>query len=138
MPSHARARGMRTSPHSRASGRPSASLAADNTLLIITSSRARVVESFLIAHGIAGITRVIGSDHETSKTARISLVKAEYGAGSEYWYVGDTVGDIVEGNAAGVRTVAVGWGWHEAERLLEARPDRLACRPADLLDLLEH
>ena len=58
------------------------------------------------------------------------------GAEPEQWYVGDTVADIVEGKAAGVRTIAVGWGWHDAERLLGASPDYLAQTPADLLELL--
>jgi len=65
------------------------------------------------------------------------------GAEPEQWYVGDTVGDIVEGKAAGVRTIAagvrtiaVGWGWHDAERLLGASPDYLAQTPADLLEFL--
>jgi phosphoglycolate phosphatase len=72
------------------------------------------------------------------------------GAEPEQWYVGDTVADIVEGKAAGVRTIAagvrtiaagvrtiaVGWGWHDAERLLGASPDYLAQTPADLLEFL--
>ena len=113
-----------------------ATLAADNTLLIITSSRKRVVERFLLAYDIVGITQVIGSDSETSKTAKINLIEAEYGPGLDYWYVGDTVGDIVEGKAAGVHTIAVGWGWHGPERLLEAGPDGMAHSPVDLLNLL--
>ena len=113
-----------------------ATLAKEHTLIIITSSRTRVAEAFLIAQGIVGITRVIGSDSETSKTRKIEVVKADYGAELEYWYVGDTVGDIVEGKAAGVRTIAVGWGWHDAERLLAASPDYLAQTPADLLEFL--
>jgi phosphoglycolate phosphatase len=113
-----------------------AALAADNTVVIITSSRTRVVESFLAANGIEGVTRVLGSDCETSKVTKIGLVKAEYGPGMEYWYIGDTVGDIVEGKAAHVGTIAAAWGWHESQRLLEAQPDALADSPYDLLELL--
>ena len=41
-------------------------------------------------------------------------------------YVGDSPFDIRAGNAAGVRTVAVGWGGiHPDERLLNAGPDAL-------------
>jgi phosphoglycolate phosphatase len=112
-------------------------LAKDATLMIITSSRKRVVESFLRAHDIVGITRVIGSDDETSKIAKIGLARAEYGADREYWYVGDTVGDILEGSAAGVHTIAVSWGWHRTDRLLEAQPDRLADDPLELLCMLK-
>ena len=115
-----------------------AALAADCTVAIITSSRARVIEAFLAAHGIKGITRVLGSDSETSKVAKIGLLKAEYGTEAEYWYIGDTVGDIIEGRAAGVRTIAVAWGWHDPQRLLRAQPDALAQSPSSLPRLIQH
>lgn len=37
-------------------------------------------------------------------------------------------------HAAGVRTTTVGWGWHDADRLLAASPDCLPQTPADLLE----
>jgi phosphoglycolate phosphatase-like HAD superfamily hydrolase len=52
------------------------------------------------------------------------------------WFVGDTVGDMVEGRAAGVGTIAVAWGWHAAAQLAGAAPDHLVAVPADLLTLL--
>jgi len=49
--------------------------------------------------------------------------------------VGDTVGDILEAQAAGVDTVGVAWGWHGVGRLRRVKPDGLAHAPSDLLDL---
>ena len=40
-----------------------------------------------------------------------------------------------EAHAAGVRAIAVLWGWHGEERLLPGLPDRLLHSPADLLAL---
>lgn len=113
-----------------------ATLSKTSTLIVVTSSRARVAEAFLASHRIAGFSRVVGSDGETSKVAKMAAVRAEFGDGRDYWYIGDTVGDIVEAKEADVHTIAASWGWHSAARLLEARPEYLVDEPAELLSVL--
>jgi phosphoglycolate phosphatase len=110
-------------------------LAATHRVVVITSSRTSAVEGILDAHGVSGVTRVIGGDQEPSKTRKIRSVRREYGESLAAWYVCDTVGDVREARAAGVTTVGVAWGWHGEERLLGAGPDHIARRPSDLLDL---
>jgi len=110
-------------------------LAEDHTVVVITSSRTGHVERVLEEHGVTGVAEVIGADEERSKTRRISAARSRFGPERPAWYVGDTVGDIVEARAAGVRTVGAAWGWHGPERLERVRPDRLAHEPQDLLDL---
>ena len=105
-------------------------------VVVITSTRTEVVRSFLPAHGIDGVSDVIGSDVETSKVRKIGRAVAEYGA-SRSWYAGDTAGDIVEGRRAGAATIAVAWGWHSVERLLAAAPDHVAHTPAELARIIE-
>jgi pyrophosphatase PpaX len=52
-------------------------------------------------------------------------------------YVGDSPFDIAAANAAGVRSVAVGWGGiHPHERLLAEEPDAFVLTPSELLDVL--
>jgi phosphoglycolate phosphatase len=51
------------------------------------------------------------------------------------YYIGDTAGDIREARAAGVRTVAVTWGWHSRERLAATQPDFLVDTPEELLSI---
>jgi pyrophosphatase PpaX len=52
-------------------------------------------------------------------------------------YVGDSPFDIHAGNAAGVFTVAVGWGGiHPDERLLHAGPDALVHTAEELHGVL--
>jgi pyrophosphatase PpaX len=52
-------------------------------------------------------------------------------------YVGDSPFDIQAGNAAGVMTIAVGWGGiHPDERLLAAEPDALVHVPGEILGLV--
>jgi len=52
-------------------------------------------------------------------------------------YVGDDVRDVVAGRAAGMRTVAAGWGYLGAEPdLTKWKADDIVATPADLISLL--
>ncbi len=52
-------------------------------------------------------------------------------------YIGDSTGDIAVSRNAGVFSVAVTWGYHDVDRLLEAQPDMLIDHPSKLLKLAE-
>jgi phosphoglycolate phosphatase len=78
---------------------------------------------------------VVGGDQDESKTRKIGSARRRFGRALAAWYVGDTVGDILEARRAGVGTVGVAWGWHGVERLRRANPDHMAHAPSDLLDL---
>ncbi len=50
-------------------------------------------------------------------------------------YVGDAERDIVAGNAAGMRTLAVEWGYFPADTVLSAwQPDGVVSTPAEILN----
>jgi phosphoglycolate phosphatase len=53
-------------------------------------------------------------------------------------YVGDMVHDIEAGKKAGVRSIAVTWGFHPREKLEKARPDHLIDTPNQLLEIIEN
>jgi len=110
-------------------------LAAAHPLVVITSSRTSVVEGVLAEHGVRGVVEVPGGEQEASKTRKIRSVRRRYGDDLPAWYVCDTVGDVLEAQAAGVGTVGVAWGWHGEERLRRVDPERMAPAPSDLLDL---
>lgn len=52
------------------------------------------------------------------------------------WMIGDTTFDVAAGRAAGLRTCAVTWGVHEAERLRGCQPDALVDTVEELGSLL--
>ena len=110
-------------------------LAAAHPVFVITSSRTAMVERILSEHGVRGVMEVLGGDRERSKIRKIRAVRRRVGESLPAWYVGDTIGDMVEARAAGAVTVGATWGWHGTERLLRASPDHLAHSPSDLLDL---
>ncbi len=110
-------------------------LAAAHRVIVITSSRTNVVERVLAEHSVRGVAEVIGGDQDESKTRKIDNARRRFGRALAAWYVGDTVGDILEARRAGVGTIGVAWGWHGVERLRRANPDHMAHAPSDLLDL---
>jgi phosphoglycolate phosphatase len=110
-------------------------LARRNAVVIITSSRGDDVNRVLAEHHLCGIAEVLGADTATSKLVKIRMARERHGSELKPWYVGDTVGDIVEARAAGVGSIGVGWGWQGAEKLRAAEPDLMAYAPDDLLVL---
>ncbi|MEO7097802.1 MAG: HAD-IA family hydrolase [Luteolibacter sp.] len=50
--------------------------------------------------------------------------------------IGDSTMDLETAKNAGMKSIAVTWGFHDRERLLAAKPDQLADDPAALLELL--
>jgi phosphoglycolate phosphatase len=106
-------------------------------LVIISSGDARTIEKQLIQFGFDGhFGDILGSDFLLSKIDKINHAVVKFQADrNQTYYVGDTTGDIWEAKKAGVRTVAVGWGWHSRERLAAVHPDFLADTPEDLLKI---
>lgn len=109
------------------------------TLLgVATGKSARGLEAVLDAHGLGPIfvTRQV-ADHHPSKPhpSMIHAAMSETGVGrGRTVMVGDTSFDLDMARAAGVRSVAVAWGYHPAEALAGA--DCIAHAPADLLTAL--
>jgi pyrophosphatase PpaX len=68
--------------------------------------------------------------HADPVLAALAGVSADPGGAC---YVGDAPFDIQAGNAAGVATIAVTWGFFAPADLMAASPDALVTTPADLL-----
>lgn len=98
---------------------------------IVTSNLASIVEECLGRHGVGQLKAILGAEADTSKLRKLQRLRQEY-PDARRLFVSDTAGDIREGRAAGVTTVAVTWGWHDRARLLAAVPDHVADAPADL------
>jgi phosphoglycolate phosphatase len=112
-----------------------ARLGERHCVVIVTSNRSDIVEDFLAQWEFVGIEAVLGGDKGKSKVPKLRGALRDH-PHREAWFVGDSVGDIVEGRAAGVSTVAATWGWHSELQLLESSPDRVAHTPQELLRLL--
>lgn len=112
-------------------------LKKNNILVIISSNVSRVIHAVLSQHNFNGCFReVLGADAGFSKQEKIRHAMNVFQIDKDRtYYIGDTAGDIREARLAGVRTVAVTWGWHAREMFEKVKPDYLIETPDDLLDL---
>ena len=114
-----------------------AELKKNNILTVVSSNISHVIHVILSKYGFNGCFReVMGADFGYSKEEKIlHALKSFQMEKDRTYYVGDTVGDIKEARLAGVKTVAVTWGWHAKDKLETASPDYLIEVPDDLLTI---
>lgn len=111
-------------------------LSKENRLIIITSNSTRVIEESLELKNITCFEEILGADKETSKVKKIEMMKSKH-EGCSLYYIGDTRGDILEGKKAGIKTIAVTWGWHSRDQLREEQPDLMVDSPQTLVNFFE-
>lgn len=111
-------------------------IASKSHLAIITSNVASVVEIAFAEHGMCS-PPIFDLHFALDKTKKIIAAAEKLGERLDSTYmVGDTRGDIRHGKSAGVKTIAVTWGYHTKEALAAERPDFFADSPAELLRIL--
>ena len=112
-------------------------LAQRHRLVIVSSNSTPVIRRMLSLHGLdAHFLNVLGLEFTLGKIEKIRHAMVRYETGPDHtYYVGDTAGDIREAKEAGVRTVAVTWGWHTRESLTLSAPDLIIDSPDELLQL---
>jgi phosphoglycolate phosphatase len=112
-------------------------LCGHNVLTIISSNSSRAIRKILARFQYNGCFQdILGSEFHLSKKTKIDHAIATYRINRDNtYYVGDTSGDIKEGKAAGVKTIAVTWGWHSRELLAAAQPDFLIDDPEELKNI---
>lgn len=76
-----------------------------------------------------------GIPHKPSPAGALEISAALGLSPAECSIIGDSTMDIETARNAGMRAIAVTWGFHDRERLLAAGADQLANEPGELLDL---
>lgn len=114
-------------------------LARSHTLAVITSTATRVVEQVLEEHGLRNcVAGILDGQAPGAKSEKIAGNLARFKSGpAASLMIGDTLGDVTEGRRAGVRTIAVTWGFQTERFLSQGRPDFVARRPSDLVAIVE-
>lgn len=104
-----------------------AQLSTQYPLIIVTSADLEWVSPFLRRYSLEKyFKRILSKESGLGKVEKIEKCVVDYGFVKEnVFYVCDTTGDIEEARTAGVKTVAVTWGFHSKENLQEAKPDYL-------------
>jgi len=113
-------------------------LSKTHTLAVISSNYDAVMKKNLKRQGILdNFSFIFGTEEGENKQKKIKkLIKKAKASNAESVFITDTVGDIKEAKKAGIKTMAVTWGFHTRKMLAKAKPDFIAEKPAQILEVL--
>jgi phosphoglycolate phosphatase len=108
-------------------------------LFIISGTIDDNIKHFLALGNLGGyFQKILGATTHRSKIARFKMVFNEFNVTpEECLFVTDTVGDIVEAREANVESIAVTWGFHNEQLLLDYHPKAIAHTPDELIIVIE-
>ncbi|HEY4161331.1 MAG TPA: HAD hydrolase-like protein [Candidatus Saccharimonadales bacterium] len=109
-------------------------------LLIASSNSSHNIRHLLRRQGILSCFRAVRSSAGlTGKPGLIRQLLVRYRLSRQHvWYVGDELGDVTAAARAGVRSLAVGWGFADPEQLKALEPGAFAEKPADIVRIIEN
>jgi phosphoglycolate phosphatase len=104
--------------------------------ILSTNSNANIAR-FLARNELSLFEHIAGGSSMFGKPRALKrlIERARLDAASVY-YIGDEVRDVTAASAAGVRSIAVSWGYAAREALVAHEPDHLVDRPEQLVPLL--
>lgn len=96
-------------------------------MFIVSSNSEPILNEYFQNNGIMHIfSRVLGIETNKSKVEKFNILKNEHGIkDGNSVFVTDTLGDLLEANRAGIRSIAVDFGFHERERLERGNPYKI-------------
>ena len=98
-----------------------------HSLFIISSNQEQALNTYFQNNNFINIFKeVLGMETDKSKIEKFKMVFEKYNLKAEECiFVTDTLGDILEGNKVGIKTIAVDFGFHEQERLKKGNPFKI-------------
>ena len=110
-------------------------LAKKYTFAIVSASGENILKDYLNHNAISHFfSDILGGDFHHSKEVKFKHLLEKHNLSLEdVFFVTDTLGDIMEANKVGIRTIAVTFGFHKKELLLEGNPFACIDQPEELL-----
>jgi phosphoglycolate phosphatase len=106
-------------------------------LFIISSNGETVIEKFLSYHELHYFKEVLGAQFHKSKIKKFKHLFSKYDLDAdECLFIADTLGDILEARQVGVKTIAVDFGFHDRERLLQGKPYKMVSSFEEVMSLI--
>ncbi len=110
----------------------------DYPLGILSSNSEENIKSFLARHKLLNVFRFFYCSSPLFRKDKIikKILKERNLNPERVFYVGDEVRDIVSANKAGIKTIAVTWGFNKREVLEKTKPDYLVEQCSDILEII--
>ncbi len=114
-------------------------LSKNHTLYILSTNSKTNIKKFLDSYKLSGcITEIYASIGLQGKARSLgSLRKSENLKASDCVYIGDETRDVEAAKKAGVKCIAVGWGYNSPKILKSFEPSAVVSRPQDLIKTIE-
>ena len=108
-------------------------------LFIVSSNQEKTLKDYFRENQPEGLFKeILGFETHTSKIHKFTMLIDTYGLTRENCiFVTDTLGDILEANNVGLRTIAVDFGFHERSRLEKGNPLKIVSRFEDIFPIIE-
>ena len=106
---------------------------------IISSSTEKSLQKYVQVNRLDGLFAFIyGSETHRSKEEKFKIAMEKFNLSTnELIFVTDTLGDILEANKLHIKSIAVDFGYHEAERLKKGNPFAIISHFQDLPQAIE-
>jgi len=106
---------------------------------ILTSAPKETVEKFLQINNLNLFDFIYSEGNIFNKARKLSNLLKERNFNPQHvFYVGDETRDVEAARKAGVKTIAVTWGFNGEKILKKQKPDYLARKPEELIALLDN
>lgn len=113
-------------------------LSKEYVLGIISSSWEYILQGYLKNNNLLNcFSFVYGKETSFSKLEKFNLAMKKFKLNkNEIVFVTDTLGDILEANKAGIKTIAVDFGFHERWRLEKGKPFAIISKFEELPEVI--
>lgn len=110
-------------------------LSKNNELAILSSNSEDNIRKFLKKNNLDYFTYIFPECRTFGKARKMRKILADFKV-SEVVYVCDETRDVEAAKNAGLKSIAVTWGFNSHTALEKAKPDSIVDRPQDLLRVL--
>jgi len=114
-------------------------LAKKYSLFIISSNQEEALNIYFQNNKFTHIFKeILGSETHQSKVEKFKYLFEKYSlVADDCIFVTDTLGDILEGNKVGVRTIAVDFGFHKRDRLEKGNPFKIVSSFDEVVEVIK-
>ncbi len=113
------------------------SLSASHTLGIISSNTKKNINDFLISNDLVSCFSFVDTSPDLFGK-HLKLLKLRKRLTAIDYYIGDETRDIQAAKKAGIKSIAVTWGFEHPDLLATSHPDYLINKPQDLLKIVNN
>ena len=108
-------------------------------IFVITSNTEKIICKYFEENKIKHIfCEILGTETHKSKVEKFKIILKKYQLKEEeVIFVTDTLGDLLEANKVGIKSLAVDFGFHEKERLARGNPLKIISSFQEIAEFLE-